>query len=162
VLGGNVGALLSHNIFAYCNNNPVNGKDPNGFRPVYTQGEETAALAEASYRAMNKAAKARAISNMNSSISTNVSSGNSGFTYKSSTIATAVSGAVDKIGGVVSGFIIKGKTVWKSFENLTIGTYVSEFSGGANFAKKGLGLVGTVGLALMNVKKSYEKKNMSV
>ena len=69
-----------------------------------------------------------------------------------------MSGAVDKIGGVVSGFIIKGKTVWKSFENLAIGTYVSEFSGGANFAKKGLGLVGTVGLALMNVKKSYDEE----
>jgi len=53
-LGGNVGALLSHNTFAYCNNNPVNAKDPNGFRPIYTQGEETSAMREASYRAMNK------------------------------------------------------------------------------------------------------------
>jgi RHS repeat-associated protein len=58
-LGGNVGALLSHNIFAYCNNNPVNAKDTNGFRPIYTQGEETSAMREASYRAMNKVAKAR-------------------------------------------------------------------------------------------------------
>ena len=36
--------MLSHNIFAYCNNNPVNAKDPNGFRPVYIQGEETDAM----------------------------------------------------------------------------------------------------------------------
>jgi hypothetical protein len=55
-LGGNVGALLSHNIFAYCNNNPVTAKEPSGFRPVYTQGEETAVMREA--RAMAKAAKA--------------------------------------------------------------------------------------------------------
>jgi len=57
-LGGNVGALLSHNTFAYCNNNSVNAKDPNGVRPIYTQGEETSAMREASYGAMNKAAKA--------------------------------------------------------------------------------------------------------
>ncbi len=41
---GNVGALLSHNIFAYCNNNPVTAKEPSGFRPVYTQGEETSVM----------------------------------------------------------------------------------------------------------------------
>ncbi|WP_346886325.1 RHS repeat-associated core domain-containing protein [Clostridium sp. UBA4395] len=56
-IGGNVGALLSHNIFAYCNNNPVNGKDPNGFRPMYTQGEETAAMRDASYKVMNNYGK---------------------------------------------------------------------------------------------------------
>ncbi|WP_346848696.1 RHS repeat-associated core domain-containing protein [uncultured Clostridium sp.] len=54
-LGGDVGALLSHNIFAYCNNNPVTSKDPSGFRPIYTQGEETAAMRKASYNAMSKA-----------------------------------------------------------------------------------------------------------
>jgi len=53
-IGGNVGALLSHNIFAYCNNNHVTSKDPSGFRPIYTQGEETAAMRKASYKAMEK------------------------------------------------------------------------------------------------------------
>ncbi|GAA0776071.1 hypothetical protein GCM10008908_28810 [Clostridium subterminale] len=53
-IGGDVGALLSHNIFAYCNNNPVTSKDPSGFRPIYTQGEETAAMRKASYKAMEK------------------------------------------------------------------------------------------------------------
>lgn len=57
-LGGNVGGLLSHNIFAYCNNNPVTAKEPSGFRPVYTQGEKTAAMREA--RAMAKTAKSKA------------------------------------------------------------------------------------------------------
>ena len=54
-IGGNVGALLSHNVFAYCNNNPVISKDHNGFRPTYTQGEETAAMRDASYNTMSKA-----------------------------------------------------------------------------------------------------------
>ena len=54
-IGGNVGALLSHNIFAYCNNNPVISKEPNEFRPIYTQGDETAAMSKASYEAMSKA-----------------------------------------------------------------------------------------------------------
>ncbi|WP_055666122.1 RHS repeat domain-containing protein [Desnuesiella massiliensis] len=30
-LAGTVGDLLSHNIFAYCGNNPINIKDPNGY-----------------------------------------------------------------------------------------------------------------------------------
>nr|WP_279381227.1 RHS repeat-associated core domain-containing protein [Clostridium pascui] len=41
-LGGEVGGLLSHNIFAYCKNEPVNNEDPsgqasvsNGFRILY-------------------------------------------------------------------------------------------------------------------------------
>ena len=55
-IGGSIGELLSHNTFAYCNNNPVNAKDPNGFRPIYTQGEETAAMRKASYKAMTKVA----------------------------------------------------------------------------------------------------------
>lgn len=29
-LGGKVGELLSHNVFAYCTNNPVNLDDPSG------------------------------------------------------------------------------------------------------------------------------------
>jgi len=53
-IGGSIGELLSHNTFAYCNNDPVNGKDPNGFRPIYTQGEETAAMRDASYKVMNQ------------------------------------------------------------------------------------------------------------
>ncbi|WP_346938633.1 RHS repeat-associated core domain-containing protein [uncultured Clostridium sp.] len=64
-LGGNVGALLSHNIFAYCNNNPVNATDPNGFRLIYTMGEETAAMRDALYKVMAKAASV--ISRNNSS-----------------------------------------------------------------------------------------------
>lgn len=30
-LGGNVGRLLSHNVFAYCSNNSVNNEDPRGY-----------------------------------------------------------------------------------------------------------------------------------
>ena len=59
-IGGSIGELLSHNTFAYCNNNPVTSKDPNGFRSVYTQGEETVAMRDASYKAMNKVSKAQA------------------------------------------------------------------------------------------------------
>ena len=42
-------------MFAYCKNNVVNGKDPSGFRPVYTEGEETDEMRKQSYRVMNKA-----------------------------------------------------------------------------------------------------------
>ncbi|WP_346890577.1 RHS repeat-associated core domain-containing protein, partial [Clostridium sp. UBA3887] len=90
-IGGNVGELLSHNTFAYCNNNPVNAKDPNGFRPIYTQGEETAAMRKASYKAMAKAAPA--ISNKLGSISTSKSKSSSGF------ILSAVTAVADSVIG---------------------------------------------------------------
>ena len=35
--GGQVGALLSHNVFAYCLNNPVNMSDPSGFMPTWAK-----------------------------------------------------------------------------------------------------------------------------
>ncbi|CEH33424.1 Rhs_assc_core: RHS repeat-associated core domain [Romboutsia lituseburensis] len=36
---GETGELLSHNMFAYCNNNPVNREDPTGFKSkVIAQG----------------------------------------------------------------------------------------------------------------------------
>jgi len=47
------GKILSLNIFAYCNNNAVTMCDQSGFRPIYTMGEETNAMREASYRVMN-------------------------------------------------------------------------------------------------------------
>ncbi len=53
-IGGNIGALLSHNIFAYCSNNPITAKDPSGFRPEPAYGEETEATRKASYKAMSK------------------------------------------------------------------------------------------------------------
>jgi RHS repeat-associated protein len=33
-LGGSIGDLLSHNMFGYCENNPVNLEDPTGFKPA--------------------------------------------------------------------------------------------------------------------------------
>jgi hypothetical protein len=79
-LGGDVGALLSHNVFAYCNNNPVTAKDPSGFRTIYTTGEETYEMREASYEAMAKAAVA--ISNKLSSMSTSTVTNSEGNTLK--------------------------------------------------------------------------------
>jgi len=44
-LVGQTGELLAHNLFAYCKNSPVNMKDEDGFRPIfsniYGQEEET-------------------------------------------------------------------------------------------------------------------------
>ncbi len=54
---GQTGELLGHNMFAYTKNNPVNMSDKNGFRPVYTMGEETDEMREASYAAMGEASK---------------------------------------------------------------------------------------------------------
>lgn len=37
---GQTGELLGHNMFAYCKNNPINLKDPSGFRHLRFDGEE--------------------------------------------------------------------------------------------------------------------------
>ncbi len=36
-LGGQIGTILSHNVFAYCKNNPVNMSDPSGFMPTWAK-----------------------------------------------------------------------------------------------------------------------------
>ncbi|WP_084133378.1 RHS repeat domain-containing protein [Clostridium grantii] len=56
-LAGNVGDLLSHNIFMYSKNNPVNMSDPSGFREMIsaTVAEETQEMREVSCELMNPA-----------------------------------------------------------------------------------------------------------
>ena len=147
-LGGNVGALLSNNTFAYCNNNPVNAKDPNGFRPIYTLGEETDAMREASYRAMNKAAKA--ISNRISSISTSISKSNYTSTSKSNysgitnSVVTAAANTfiADEINSILKGFKF---SEWKPFSTWTMGTY--EMKTGAKITKGAANVVGVMTMA---------------
>lgn len=48
-LGGEVGKLLSHNVFAYCLNNPVNMADPNGNIAWWVVGGAIGAVAGAAY-----------------------------------------------------------------------------------------------------------------
>lgn len=38
-IAGSVGELLSHSIFAYCKNNPINGRESFGFRPAFADEE---------------------------------------------------------------------------------------------------------------------------
>jgi hypothetical protein len=54
---GQPGELLSNNMFIYSLNNPINMQDPNGFRPVYTTGEETEEMREASLNVMRAVSK---------------------------------------------------------------------------------------------------------
>lgn len=51
---GEEGQLLSHNMFAYCKNNPIVLSDEDGFRPIYSvdPNEETDEEREASFTAM--------------------------------------------------------------------------------------------------------------
>ncbi len=124
--------------------NSVNGKDHNGFRPIYTQGEETAAMRDASYKVMNNyyATKSKSSSN---------------FSYKESAIQGGISGAIDEIGGWAAVFFIKGKKVWKDLDYLTMGKYVTKYSKGAKVAMKGLGIVGSVEMTAWNAKGSFDK-----
>ena len=45
-LGGTLGKLLSHNIFAYCSNNPISKFDPTGYVELIDMGEGGGALCE--------------------------------------------------------------------------------------------------------------------
>ncbi|WP_346938621.1 RHS repeat-associated core domain-containing protein [uncultured Clostridium sp.] len=150
VLGGNVGALLSHNIFAYCNNNPVNGKDPNGFRPIYTQGEETSAMRRASYAAMNK---------FYANKSSSISNGNSGFNYFVSGIKAVGAGVVDKIGSRAGKIINTGYR--KVCEVKALGPAFRISVAGESFAKslgkEALGYVGDIGMGAYSAFNSFSK-----
>ncbi|EQB89004.1 RHS repeat-associated protein [Clostridium punense] len=106
---GQTGELLVHNMFAYTKNNPVNMSDKNGFRPVYTVGEETDAMRENSYTVMNTAKR-----NTGNSIN---SSSDSSFNYKASTIKGTLSGAIDEIGSAVAVVLIKEKKYGRNLEH---------------------------------------------
>ena len=69
---GSAGELLGHNVFAYCKNNVVNGKDPSGFITIYTEGQATEEMVEAGYKAMNTAAKNCSSNNQSKTSSTKI------------------------------------------------------------------------------------------
>jgi len=147
-IGGNIGALLSHNIFAYCSNNTITAKDPSGFRPVPAYVEETEATRKASYKAMNK---------YYASKSSSSSSSSSNFSYKGSATQGGISGAVDAVCGWSAGLFIKGEKVWKDLDYLTMGKYVTKYSKGATAAMKCIGVAGSVGMTVWNAKQSFDK-----
>jgi len=147
-LGGNVGALLSHNIFAYCINNPVTAKDPSGFRPIYTTGEETYEMREASYEAMNKFYA-------NKSIST--SSG------LSSWAKAAATGLVDKAVGSAGKLINTGyrkvcevKALGPAFRISVAGESLSKSLG-----KEALGYAGDIGMGAYSTFNSFSKGDVA-
>ncbi|WBW96815.1 RHS repeat domain-containing protein [Oceanirhabdus sp. W0125-5] len=54
-LAGVLGEILSHNVFVYCKNNPINMSDPSGYRPIFTvTGEETNEMYQTSLDVMAK------------------------------------------------------------------------------------------------------------
>ena len=78
-LVGNPGELLSHNMFAYCKNNPVNNFDPDGQRTVSSSFEEleiTAVVVAVIYTAYVNVNKAigHAISNAGKALAHGISS----------------------------------------------------------------------------------------
>jgi hypothetical protein len=147
-IGGNVGALLSHNIFAYCNNNPVTAQDPSGFRPIYTTGEETYEMRGASYEAMNKFYA-------NKSISTS-SGSNSLFSW----FKAGATGLVDNIGSsagkkfINTGYrkVCEVKALGPAFRVSVAGESLSKSLG-----KKALGHVGDIGVGAYSARDSFKK-----
>lgn len=53
---GEVGDILSHNLYTYCLNNPINMDDSNGFRPIYSTDldNETDAMRQYSFSTMKE------------------------------------------------------------------------------------------------------------
>lgn len=63
-LGGSVGELFSHNIFAYCKNNHINKFDPDGYREI----ARTSLSEETDEQRADSIAKMRDLSRSNDSI----------------------------------------------------------------------------------------------
>jgi RHS repeat-associated protein len=135
---GQAGEILGHNLFAYGKNNHINMSDPNGFRPIYTEGEETDEMLKASLAVMATAAS-------NNASNSTITNGSSSFRYKDSAIKGTKSGTIDKIGEVAGGTFIKEKNVWKNYGAKGLGGYASNLGKGAKFGKKTLGIAGTIG-----------------
>ncbi len=153
-IGGSIGELLSHNTFAYCNNNPVISKDPNGFRPMYTQGEETAAMRDASYKVMN---------NYYANKGSSTSNGNSGFNYWVSGIKATGGSIADNIGSKVGKLINTGyrkicdiKAFGPAFRVNVAGKSFSKSLG-----KKALGYVGDIGIGAYSAINSFIKGDVT-
>lgn len=122
----------------------MNGKDLSGFRVVF-EDEETQRQYDQWIRTQRPVSVATSANNSSS------------FSYTDSAAKGTKSGAIDKIGEVAGGTLIKEKKVWQSFETLTLGKYVSNLGREAKFGKKALGLAGTVGFALWDVGKDLKQ-----
>ncbi|WP_081897103.1 RHS repeat-associated core domain-containing protein [Clostridium sp. KNHs214] len=149
---GETGELLGHNLFAYSKNNCANMSDYSGFRPVYTLGEETEAMRAASYAVMNRTRANR--TNVVSRTRRSSNTAKSSFNYAKSTLKSMASGAADYVSGKVAVNAIRGRLVWKPHSTLAMGRYVSNLGRGAKFAKKSLGIAGTIGFCTWDVHQS--------
>lgn len=143
---------MGHNIFTYTKNNPAIAKDPSGVRSVYTMGEESDAMREASYDRMNGASA--------DEIRYKYESKGSAL---SSTISSFVSGAIDNITGAISGKIFKdtSKKVLRGVFGVAseITQYSTNYLGA--FAKKASGYIGTTIFFFDSANKTLDKYGTS-
>jgi hypothetical protein len=116
-------------------------KDPSGFRPIYTAGEETSEMRKASLDTMSNV-------NMNNyqhpKAEATSKNSNSKFNVGKSVVRGTKSGGVNSIGSTVAGRLIKGKRVYVEYGG-GLGQYSNQFTKGAKFGKGTIGVVGTVG-----------------
>ena len=133
---GQTGQLLSHNVCCYCNNDPVNNKDDNGFM----------------------CSRATRMSDDSGSLP--------GFDYFKSGATGAASGLIDCGEEKLGNKVVKGKssitrTTYKSsgayarknFNSLSEGKVI-KYSKVGNAVRKSLGKIGTAGFTLFNMGKS--------
>ena len=143
---GKTGDLLGRNLFAYCENNAINGSDPTGFMVTYADVGGTSYFVY-----MPSSDVSETVSEVSNS------SGSEGFNYKESAIKGTKSGVIDSISGVVTGKVMKERKVWKPLGTWTLGSYVSNLGKGAKLSKKALGIAGTIGFTAWDVGNSIIK-----
>lgn len=124
--------------------------DPNGFRPIYTMGEETEEMVAASVAVVATAAR-------NNASNSRITSSGSNFSYKNSAVKGTKASAGDKIGEVISGSLIKGKKVWESLGTLTLGKYATKYGIKASIGKTTLGAIGSIGFTVWDCKKDISE-----
>lgn len=152
-LGGQVAELLSHNMFIYCKNNPVNMHDPNGYWGISTLMSSVKSVFTTAVNTV-KNAFTTAKNYIVGYLPSKEQLGDIG----RSTLKGFASGMADEIGGRSGKAICKKRIVgWKSYGNKTLTKAIKEPVKSSIKYIKVAGLVGTIGFTGYDALESWGK-----
>ncbi|MEA4827781.1 MAG: RHS repeat-associated core domain-containing protein, partial [Clostridium sp.] len=113
-IAGKIGELRGHNLFIYCKNNSINGKDPSGFRMVFAD-DETQRQYEQWVRNQSQIT-----TSVREQVSSNV------INVGKSAGSNIVNTGMDTVATVITAKYIKTGSKYVEFGSLTLGKFVEK------------------------------------